>query len=750
MRLTAANFYVTLAVTLLLSLIICYQLVRNQQILADNRQTVAQLSSLETSCQQLFTAAVALHEARRLRNTEKEYLLSQKLSDQANDLQKLLKPLAEQSQNDAKNTSGYSLLVNQAGQLSAEIRAGRESLSNLNRLDTLVREQLPASLKPLLAALDTEFHGLKHRRIWIGCQVFLLPLASLLWLFACWWRERQILRNTMLDLLNNSGTEITGETALLLGREQATMMPEKQLELFVGHFQSLSRKKDNFFAVMSHEIRTPLNGLIGFLSNLGDTQLNDQQRQYFRIIHSSAKSLLHVINEILDFSKINAGQLTLDEVAFDLRGLVEERLSLAKSGVKQKNLKIHLDFPGAEPLIIRADPARLRQVLDNLLGNAVKFTERGEVILEVQATPEGDGQSPALKLDFAVRDSGIGIPLDLQKDIFNFYAQADRSISRRYGGTGLGLAISSSLVNLMGGKLALRSRPGEGSCFYFTLHVKTARPEEQIHISDLYSIDLPRNELKKHWALLVDDTPTNLFLLETICQTVGLPYRTAENGRVAVERAKEQQFDLIFMDIQMPIMDGYTASTEIRKLPGYNLTPIIALTASAFPEDIDKAFAAGASGFIPKPFERGQLLLSIAEALNIEPERHLRENETLRESPEAAIVRQMHDFIRDQYQISLGEIKMILAQTVTDWRPLLDNLLAYSQQSNPEGTIAILQRLKGQLAAIGLLEFSEQTVTIMQAFRQNDRERARNLTVTFVQNLSRIFKALEQEVTTAP
>jgi len=217
-----------------------------------------------------------------------------------------------------------------------------------------------------------------------------------------------------------------------------------------------------------------------------------------------------------------------------------------------------------------------------------------------------------------------------------------------------------------------------------------------------------------------------------------------------VERAKEQKFDLIFMDIQMPIMDGYTASTEIRKLPGYNLTPIIALTASAFPEDIDKAFAAGASGFIPKPFERGQLLLSIAEALNIEPERHLRENETLRESPEAAIVRQMHDFIRDQYQISLGEIKMILAQTVTDWRPLLDNLLAYSQQSNPEGTIAILQRLKGQLAAIGLLEFSEQTVTIMQAFRQNDRERARSLTVTFVQNLSRIFKALEQEVTTTP
>ncbi|MBP1583447.1 MAG: hypothetical protein J6866_05790, partial [Victivallales bacterium] len=422
MRLTASNFYVTLAVTLLLSLTICYQIGRTQRTLADNRQTVAQLSSLETSCQQLFSTAVALQEARRLRNADKEYQFSQKLSDQASDLQKLQKTLAEQSPSDAKNASDYSLLVNQAGQLSAEIRAGRESLSNLNRLDTLAREQLPASLKPLLATLDTEFHGLKHRRFWLGFQVFLLPLASLLWLFACWWKERQILRNTMLDLLNNSGTEITGETALLLGREQATMMPEKQLELFVGHFQNLSHKKDNFFAVMSHEIRTPLNGLIGFLSNLGDTQLNDQQRQYFRIIHSSAKSLLHVINEILDFSKINAGQLTLDEVAFDLRGLVEERLSLAKSGVKQKNLKIHLDFPGTEPLIIRADPARLRQVLDNLLGNAVKFTERGEVILEVQATPEGDGQSPALKLDFAVRDSGIGIPLDLQKDIFNFYA----------------------------------------------------------------------------------------------------------------------------------------------------------------------------------------------------------------------------------------------------------------------------------------------------------------------------------------
>ena len=520
-----------------------------------------------------------------------------------------------------------------------------------------------------------------------------------------------------------------------------------KIKLMLGHVQEEVQSRENFIATMSHEIRTPMNGLVGFLSNLKETQLNDQQQQYLRIIESSARSLMHVINEILDFTKLRSGRLALEEVAFDLRAFAEERVALARQAARGKALKVHLNFPGEGPVIIRTDPSRLRQILDNLLSNAVKFTDRGEVILDISATPDATTTN-RLSLAFSVHDSGIGMTQAEQNRIFKPYTQADTSIARRYGGTGLGLYISYSLVELLGGKLQLQSRPGEGSTFFFGFTCDCAKPEEQVRFSDLYHVRLPRAELKKHWALLVDDTPTNLFLLETICQSVGLPYRTAENGRVALELCRQQHFDLIFMDIQMPIMDGYTAIREICKLPDSATTAIVALTASAFQEDVEKALGAGSTGFIPKPFERDQLLLCIADALGITPERELRTSEEdFNENPETAVIRQMHDFMREQYRLSLGEIKMILAQTLADWRPLLDNLATYAAQGNAEATNTILHRLKGQLAAIGLLDHSEQTVTIMEAFRAGNTAKGQTMVVAFNQSLSRIFKSLEGDVT---
>jgi signal transduction histidine kinase/CheY-like chemotaxis protein len=550
--------------------------------------------------------------------------------------------------------------------------------------------------------------------------------------------------NTFLALSREFGKE--PEQAETLTESQLANDMEKTFSTCFERFQKELQLKDNFFASMSHEIRTPLNGLVGFLSNLAETPLNDQQQQYLRIIDSSARSLMHVINQILDYSKIQAGRLALEEIPFDLHDFVEERVAVARQLAKNKPLRVHLEFNGSQPQIIRADAGRLRQVLDNLLNNAIKFTDRGEVVLEVNCRDESDNDV-FLLLDFAVRDSGVGIPFNVQQRLFKPFAQADDTIARRYGGTGLGLSISSALVKLMGGQMNLRSRPGEGSCFSFTLRALSAKPEEQVRISELYRVILPRTELKKHWALLVDDTPTNLFLLETICQSVGLPYRTAENGREALDLCRQQRFDLIFMDIQMPIMDGYTAIREIRKLDNSGRTHIIALTASAFQEDIDRAFGAGSTGFIPKPFERDQLLLCIANALGVTPERKFREPQLQQETSEGAVVRRMHDFMREQYQISLGEIKMILAQTVADWRPVLDNLATYSQQGNAEETIAILQRLKGQLVSIGLLDQSEQTVTIIEAFRNNDRSAGQIMVTNFCQSLTRIFKVLEQEVT---
>ncbi len=586
----------------------------------------------------------------------------------------------------------------------------------------------------------------------IFCWIWPLPLLGLLgyWLFILS-RRRKCQLQTLRNYLSVPVGQLLEEPARHARRDpSATEDPTfaEGMDELLRRIRKESQSREKFIATMSHEIRTPMNGLLGFLSSLKETQLSDQQRQYLKIIDSSAKGLVHVINEILDFTKLRAGKLTASEVTFDLRSFAEERVALARQSARGKPLKVNLLFHGAEePVLMRTDPSLLRQILDNLLGNGVKFTERGEVALEIQVTPMDGGR---LSIDFAVRDSGIGMTQSEQDHLFKPYEQADISIARRYGGTGLGLTISHSLVELLGGRLQVKSSPGEGSCFYFTLQCAASKPEEQVHLSDLYHVKLPRTELKKHWALLVDDTLTNLFLLETICQSVGLPYRTAENGREALNLCRQQHFDLIFMDIQMPIMDGYTAIREIRKLPDAATTTIIALTASAYQEDVEKALGAGSTGFIPKPFERDQLLLCIAEALGITPERELRAaDRELAESPEVATVRRMHDFMREQYQLSLGEIKMLLAQTLADWRPLLDNLGSYAQQGNEQETLALLHRLKGQLAAIGLLDHSEKTVTIMEAFREGRREEGQTMILGFIQSLTRIFKLLESDVTVA-
>ena len=586
----------------------------------------------------------------------------------------------------------------------------------------------------------------------IFCWIWPLPLLGLLgyWLFILS-RRRKCQLQTLRNYLSVPVGQLLEEPARHARRDpSATEDPTfaEGMDELLRRIRKESQSREKFIATMSHEIRTPMNGLLGFLSSLKETQLSDQQRQYLKIIDSSAKGLVHVINEILDFTKLRAGKLTASEVTFDLRSFAEERVALARQSARGKPLKVNLLFHGAEePVLMRTDPSLLRQILDNLLGNGVKFTERGEVALEIQVTPLDGGR---LSIDFAVRDSGIGMTQSEQDHLFKPYEQADISIARRYGGTGLGLTISHSLVELLGGRLQVKSSPGEGSCFYFTLQCAASKPEEQVHLSDLYHVKLPRTELKKHWALLVDDTLTNLFLLETICQSVGLPYRTSENGREALDLCRQQHFDLIFMDIQMPIMDGYTAIREIRKLPDAATTTIIALTASAYQEDVEKALGAGSTGFIPKPFERDQLLLCIAEALGITPERELRAaDRELAESPEVATVRRMHDFMREQYQLSLGEIKMLLAQTLADWRPLLDNLGSYAQQGNEQETLALLHRLKGQLAAIGLLDHSEKTVTIMEAFREGRREEGQTMILGFIQSLTRIFKLLESDVTVA-
>lgn len=623
--------------------------------------------------------------------------------------------------------------------VQADIIAGRDVRRNLEIADADA------------VALAADAHQLRQlateKLAWTitRCKVFAglwlaVTIASVLLLGLIFWRDiiariRDINRQLALH-------PIGGQTPVVIPNHDDLAGLETTFRRFITQADQASRAKDNFFAVMSHEIRTPLNGVIGFLANLRETPLNPQQKQYVRIIEASSRSLMHVINEVLDYSKINAGSLELEELAFDCLALVEDRIAMTKQLAKPKGLKVVLDTNQVEPLIIRGDPTRLRQILDNLLSNAVKFTDHGEIRLQIVVDDDDQG---AVNIAFTVSDTGIGIPHDVQEHLLKPYAQSNASVARKFGGTGLGLSIADSLVKMMGGKLTMTSRVGEGTRFDFAIKTVKAKPEEQVRLSGHFRINLPRQELKKYLALLVDDTPTNLFLLETICQGVGLPYRTAQNGLEALNLCQQQRFDLIFMDIQMPVMDGYTAIREIRQLPNSGATQIIALTASAFQEDVEKALGAGSTGFIPKPFERDQLLLSIADALGIKPQRELRETCDLLETREEAIARRMHDFMREQYNISIGEIKMVLAQTVADWRPLLDNLAVYAQKNNWEDARAILHRLKGQLSSIGLTEMSQNTAEIMDM--HNRGEEVIPAINELIQNLTKIFTVLEQDIT---
>ena len=628
--------------------------------------------------------------------------------------------------------------------IRSEITSGRDVIRN----NALSRKNSDIFRQKLIAcfAQSQEIHSVLLSRVFRIALLFIVIivviLAGMLWLY---WRDVICpLRNigSYLSLNNPNGKASSG-----------TLLPEpSEIEEDLRGVEVKSREdmnaRDNFFASMSHEIHTPLNGAIGFLDSLGETDLNPQQRQYLGLIKSSANSLRHVIDDVLDLSKINAGKLELECIAFDFSALLEECVAYASQLCRsKKNVKIvyKINPEGPIPdkgLVIRSDPMRLRQVINNLLSNAAKFTEHGEITLSVMMREKADGM---LAFDISVKDTGIGMTSEELERLFKPYSQASKSTARRYGGTGLGLVICDNIVRLLGGKLTVTSKRMEGSEFKFSFTAPVAKHEEQLRLTGNFQVTLPAAELKKKFALLVDDTPTNLFLLETICQGTGLPYMTAQNGLEAVKRCTEDKFDIIFMDIQMPIMDGYAAMKEIRKIPNTGTTHIIALTASAYQEDVARALESGANSFIPKPFERNQLLLCIADALAIEPQRSLKPQDDGDESEEEVQVRMMHDYMRERYSISLGEIKMILAQTAADWRPVLDSLALYSKKGQIDNVKAILHKLKGQLSSIGLQEFADASADIMLHL-DNGADCTAEIQ-SLIDSLSVIFRVLEKQVT---
>ncbi len=415
--------------------------------------------------------------------------------------------------------------------------------------------------------------------------------------------------------VHGDGNQVAGAVIYLLDISDLRRM-ERDLQAATAAAERASQAKSELLANMSHEIRTPMNAIIGMADILAETELSADQCRFTDIIRSSSAMLLALINDILDFSKIEAGKLGLEQIVFRPADLVDEVVEMLSPRAAEKGLALVREISPEVPSSLRGDPGRLRQILSNFVGNAVKFTEIGEIRIRATADPPDD-DTDGIRLRVSVSDTGVGVPEDRLDEIFAPFSQADGSISRKYGGTGLGLAISRQLAELMGGTVSAESRPGVGSTFTFTavlgrVGVHETAPDDSTSRPCRPPPSTPPPDTR---ILIVEDNPTNRTVALEILKRAGLSADTADSGPAAIARLKESDYDLVFMDVQMPEMDGLEATRRIRdprtavRNPS---VPIIAMTAHAMKGDREACLAAGMNDYLSKPIDRPALLAAIS------------------------------------------------------------------------------------------------------------------------------------------